>query len=102
MDEAEATQICNELNIPRYEPANPYEYTNLEKAERRKALRDMERDYPRLPWAWLEMVYDWHKHMPEHEVKEIINNGLWEGPGKFSEDVKPRHKNVKGLDPNAD
>ena len=30
--------------IPRHEPANPYNYTNVELAERNKALRDMEKE----------------------------------------------------------
>ena len=99
-----------ELDIPRYKPENHFAYTNLELAERKKALRDIERDYSTLPYAWLEMLYDWHKHTPEQKVKEIINGGLWEGPGKFSkpvgnsnefDEIKPRHRNVRGLDPNA-
>ena len=73
-----------ELDIPRHKPENHFAYTNLELAERKKALRDMEHDYSTLPYAWLEMIYDWHKHTPEQEVKTIINKGLWEGPGKFS------------------
>ena len=73
-----------ESEIPRYKPDNPFNYTNLELAERKKALRDMERDYPTLPFGWLEMVYDWHKQTDAEEVKRIINKGEWEQPGKFS------------------
>ena len=78
------TDNNNDNVIPRHQPENPYNYTNLELAERKKALRDLERDYPNLPYAWLEMVYDFHKNTPEEEVKEIINSGKWEKPGKFS------------------
>ena len=74
----------SDKRIPRHEPENPYNYTNLELAERKKALKDMERDYPHLPYAWLEMLYDYHKNTPEEEVKEIINSGKWETPGKFT------------------
>ena len=61
-----------------------YKYTNVELAERKKALRDMERDYPNLPFQWLEMVYDFNKNTPDAEVKEIINEGRWEVPGNFT------------------
>jgi hypothetical protein len=70
--------------IPRHEPENPYNYTPLELAERKKALRDMERDYPDLPFGWLEMVYDWHAHQNADVVKEIINQKTFECPSKFT------------------
>jgi len=72
------------MEIPRHEPENPYNYTNSELAIRKKALRDLEKDYPTLPYAWLEMVYDWHKNTPEAEVKQIIDSGTWEVPGKYN------------------
>lgn len=71
--------------IPRHVPENPYNYTNLQLAERKKALRDLERDYPNLPFGWLEMVYDFEKNTPKEQVEKIINEGLWEVAGKFSE-----------------
>ena len=86
---------CECESIPRHVPENPFKYTNLELAERKKALRDLEKDYPNLPYAWLEMAYDWHKQTPEKEVCKIINEGLWESPGKFSE--PPAEKNVKKM-----
>lgn len=66
--------------LPRYKEENPFGYTNLELAQRKKALLDMEKDYPNVPYAWLEMLYDWHAHTPNEEVKEIINTGKWEYP----------------------
>jgi len=71
--------------IPRHVPENHYNYTNVELAERKKALRDMERDYPHLPFGWLELVYDFEKNTPKEEVEKIINEGTFEVPGKFSE-----------------
>lgn len=68
--------------IPRHKPENHYNYSAVELAERTKALRDMQRDYPDLPYAWLEMTYDWHKHTDESEVKRIINDRVWEGNGR--------------------
>ena len=69
----------NVSELKRHKPENPYKYTNVELAERKKALRDMERDYPNLPYQWLEMVYDFNKN-----VIKIINEGKWETPGKFT------------------
>ena len=71
--------------IPRHQPSNPYNYTNLELAERKNTLKVMERDYPKLPYAWLEMVYDFNKNTPKEEVDKIINESLWEGPGRFTQ-----------------
>ena len=74
----------NVSELKRHKPENPYKYTNVELAERKKALRDMERDYPNLPYQWLEMVYDFNKKTPQDDVIKIINEGKWETPGKFS------------------
>ena len=71
--------------LKRHLPENPYNYTNEELAERKKALKDLEKDYPHLPFGWLEMVYDWHKSTDPEEVTKIINEKTWEVPGKFSE-----------------
>ena len=74
-----------EIPIPRHTPDNPYKYTNLQLAQRTKALRDMARDYPNLPYGWLEMCYDFVENTHSDEVKEIINSKKWEGPGMFTE-----------------
>ena len=58
--------------IPRHQPDNPYNYSNLEIAQRKKALLDMKKDYPNLPDAWLEMAYDFHEHTPKEEIEETI------------------------------
>ena len=70
--------------IPRHVEDNPYKYSPLEKAERKKAIRDMARDYPTLPESWLDMVFDFWKHTPEAELIDIINSRKWEGAGRFS------------------
>lgn len=99
--------------IPRHVESNPYEYTTMQLAERKKALLDMSKDYPNLPHSWLEMVYDYWKQTPEQEVQKVINAGEWEGSGKFSKnaggvlksmhildqrDLKPRYVGIRGLD----
>ena len=66
------TDLSVAADIPRHQEANPYNYTDLEKAQRKKALIDMKKDYDNIPDKWLEMVYDWWKHTPETEVEQII------------------------------
>ena len=69
-------------DLPRHVPANPHNYTVLQLAERTKALKDLERDYPNVPFGWLELVYDWEKNTDVEEVEDIINTGRWEGNGR--------------------
>ena len=76
--------IVNDTEIPRHVPENPYNYTKLELAERKKTLQLMQADYPNLPFGWLEMVYDFNKNTPEEEVINIINEGKFETPGMFT------------------
>ena len=76
---------CTDTAIPRHVPSNPYNYTPEELNVRKKALRDLVLDYPNLPIGWLEMAYDFEKNTPQEEIKRIIAEKLWEGPGKFSE-----------------
>ena len=74
--------------IPRCEgEQNVYNYTKVELAKREKAVKDMVKDYPKVPKKWCEWLYDVTQSMPESEMEKIINEGLWEGKGKFSEPV---------------
>ena len=83
MVDSESDNLSNEI-IPRHTPSNPYNYTPAQLAERKKCLKDLEEVYPNLPFAWLEMVYDFEKNTPREEIQKIINNKLWEKPGKFT------------------
>jgi hypothetical protein len=74
--------------IPRHVPDNPYNYSPEDLIVRKKALRDLVLDYPTLPVGWLEMAYDFERNTPQEEIKKIIADKLWEGPGKFSEIMK--------------
>jgi len=74
-----------EEELPRHKEENPYNYTNLEKAVRAKAIKDMAKDYPKMPGAWLDMAYDFCKNTPKEEIEDIINSGKWETKGKFSD-----------------
>ena len=83
--------VCNESNvcestdvIPRHVPSNPYNYSAAQLAERKKTLKDLAKVYPSLPFSWLEMVYDFEKNTSREEIQRIINEKLWEKPGKFT------------------
>ena len=84
MTELAETALSIDEVFPRHKEENPFHYTQLEKAERVKAIRDMAKDYPNLPGAWLDMAYDFCKNTPKEEMEDIINSGKWEKPGRFS------------------
>tara|TARA_R110000803_G_scaffold129070_2_gene196406 strand:+ start:732 stop:1028 length:297 start_codon:yes stop_codon:yes gene_type:complete len=65
-------------DIPRHKESNLYNYSKVELAKRKKALIDIERDFPTVPKLWTEWLYDVMENMPPAEVEEIINSGAWE------------------------
>lgn len=69
-------------NIPRHKPDNPFNYTKMQLAQRSKAIKDAEKDYPNIPPSWIEMMYDVVENKSKEEVEEIINSGAWETPAK--------------------
>ena len=74
MTETEAQEI------PRATRPNPYNYTPLQFATRDKAINDMNKDFPNIPYKWLEWLYDTIENKDPEEVEKIINEGLWEKP----------------------
>lgn len=72
-------------NAPRHIPENPFKYTRLQLAEREQAIKAMKRDYPTVPEMWLEHLWDFEFRTPKEEIDKIINEGLWEKPGKFTQ-----------------
>ena len=68
--------------IPRYVDKNFYNYSALQLATRKKALRDIEKDYPLVPPKFAEWLYDVVENKPKEEVEKIINERLWEGKAK--------------------
>lgn len=62
---------------------NTYKYTKQQILQRDIAIKAMHRDYPNVPLKTCELVYDVITNMPEDEVNNIINKGLWEVPSKF-------------------
>jgi hypothetical protein len=57
---------------------NPFNYTDEQFAIRDKAVRDMNKDHPKIPYKYLEWLYDTITNMPEDKVDNIIKNNLWD------------------------
>ena len=64
--------------IERAKRSNPFNYTDEQFAVRDKAVRDMHRDHPKIPFKWLEWLYDTIENMDEGKVDDIIKNNLWD------------------------
>lgn len=77
-----------ELECPRHQPENPYNYTGVELAKRTKALKDIAKDYPSVNPEWAKWLYDAIENMPKEEVEEIMNKNLWDKPGRHSHGSK--------------
>lgn len=77
----------NDVEIPRHVESNPFNYTEKQKAIRRKAIKDMGRDYPNLPHLWIEWLYDVIQNKPVSEVEEIMEKNLWDKPPENSYDM---------------
>jgi hypothetical protein len=52
--------------------------TDEQFAIRDKAVRDMNKDHPKIPYKYLEWLYDTITNMPEDKVDNIIKNNLWD------------------------
>ena len=76
-----------DIEIPRHSESNPFNYTEKQKAVRRKAIKDMGRDYPNVPHLWLEWLYDVIQNKPVSEVEEIMEKNLWDVPPETSHDT---------------
>jgi hypothetical protein len=74
--------------FPRYDNSqdNWLNYTKEELAAKDKHLKEMARDFPNLPEAWLEMVYDFGKQKGEEELAQIIQSGEFEKPSNKGRD----------------
>jgi len=65
--------------IERAKRSNPFNYTDEQFAVRDKAIRDMHKDHPKIPYKWLEWLYDTIENMPPEKVDDIMKNNLWDG-----------------------
>jgi len=64
-------------NLERAKPSNPYNYSKIDLARKEQAIKAASRDYPNIPAFYIEMAYDVTEHIPEDEMKEIIDKDLW-------------------------
>ena len=95
--------LCPITGLPRHQPTNIYNYSKTELAKRKKALIDIERDFPKVPKLWAEWLYDVMEHMPPEEIERIINNGEWEKPSeKYGEAKGGLLKTAEVLDAPVD
>jgi len=77
-------KISDLAEVPKHTPDNPYNYTTLQTASRKKELKQMEVDYPHLPYGFLELIWDFSTFTPKDELDEIITSGRWEVPGNHT------------------
>jgi len=86
-EELQSTSMVDEVlpgsGLPRAKQSNPYNYTEVQLAKRKRDIKAMKRDFPSVNDGWIEMLYDVIENMPPAEVENIINNKLWEKPSKF-------------------
>lgn len=73
-----------EAEIPRYQGENPYNYSNEDLAKRSKALKDIYRDFPSVNREWCKWLYDVLEHTPKEEIKDIMENNLWDAKKECS------------------
>jgi len=59
--------------LERKDEANPFNYTDDEKADKRIALKNMKELWPEVNSAWAEWVYDLCKNTPEDKLKDIMS-----------------------------
>ncbi len=74
----EITTTKVEDEIPRYEPKNPFNYSKVQLAKRKKAVSDAEKDFPNVPGLWIEWMYDLLEQKTESEIEKLIESGEWE------------------------
>jgi hypothetical protein len=66
-----------------YKDKNHYGYTDFELSVKKKAIRDAAKDYPHVPEAWIDWLYDVvEKGYSKEEIEDIIKNNKWGGAPK--------------------
>lgn len=76
-------------DLPRHEPENPFNYTQLQLATRKKAISDAVKDFQNIPEGWIEWMYDYIERTPKEEIERIIDNKEWE--------VAPKERQQPGV-----
>lgn len=82
--EMDATKFHPEIaELPRYEDPNVMGYTKLEKAEKLRCVKELEKMFPNLPWKWLDYIYDYHFLQDKTELEKRIEAGEFEKKSVF-------------------
>ena len=71
--------------IPRHQPENPLNYSDLQMAHRKKALLDMKKDYPNIPDGWLEI--SWSRRLGTEQASRsshLLIIVIWALPIQFA------------------
>tara|TARA_R110000824_G_scaffold224680_1_gene412369 strand:- start:4356 stop:4766 length:411 start_codon:yes stop_codon:yes gene_type:complete len=69
--------------FPRHKEDNPFKFSNSTLARREKEVIQMQKDYPLVPPIWCYWLWDMNETAEPGEIKDIVDNGKWEGPSKF-------------------
>ena len=59
------------VELPRHQPSNPYDYTEAQLADKKRALEELSRLYPDVNSLWREWVYDLCVNTPEDELEAM-------------------------------
>jgi len=81
-EEREKCVDGSQEEIPRYVPANPYNYSPSDLAKRSNAIAKMHERYPHCPHTWICNLYDILEHKSLEEIKVILDTKAWEGKPK--------------------
>lgn len=66
--------------------------------KRKNDMKELERLYPKMTPAWLEMAWNFCEITPKEEQDRIIKEGLWEGKPKKVRDMGGILKNAMTIE----
>ena len=62
--------------VPRYEMPNPRGYSNLQLEDKRKQVKKLHMEYPKVPEYYLGMLYDYLASKDEETLKKMVNENV--------------------------
>lgn len=71
-------------DIPRHEPENEDNLTELEKIERDRAVDEILLKYPNTSWKMAEMCWNYIHRNGLEDVRQKINSGFFKKPSKYA------------------
>ena len=67
---------------PRHEPANPRGYTPMQLEDKKRLVKKIAQENPRLPQYYIELTYDFLFKKDESELIDMVNTNWGSGPSK--------------------